>query len=78
MLKIIPGIYKEGKVELLETPPKESLARIFVIFEVSEKKKQISEKKRKFVCQNWRLVACGQIGQIGQITQPISGLSISR
>ncbi len=71
MLKIIPGIYKEGKVELLETPPKESLARIFVIFEVSE-------KKRKFVCQNWRLVACGQIGQIGQITQPTSGLSISR
>lgn len=72
MLKIIPAIYKEGKVELLETPPKESLARIFVIFEVSE------EKKRKFVCQNWRLVACGQIGQIGQITQPTSGLSISR
>ena len=71
MLKIIPGIYKEGKVELLETPPKESSARIFVILKSQKKKKQISEKTQKFVCQNWRLVACGQIRQIGQITQPI-------
>ena len=57
MLKIIPGIYKEGKVELLETPPKESLARIFVIFEVSEEKKANKRKKTKVRLSE--LEACG-------------------
>jgi len=47
MLKIIPAIYKEGKVELLETPPKESLARIFVIFEVLEEKKANKRNRLK-------------------------------
>ena len=49
MLKIIPAIYKEGKVELLETPPEESLARIFVIFEVSDSNFRLKN------CMNIRL-----------------------
>ena len=57
MLKIIPGIYKEGKVELLETPPKESLAHNLGIFEVSEEKKANKRKNTKVRLPE--LEACG-------------------
>ncbi len=57
MLKIIPAIYKEGKVELLGTPPEESLARIFVIFEVSEEKR--ANKRKKTKARLSELEACG-------------------
>lgn len=45
MLKNIPAIYKEGRLDLLESPPEGSSERVMVIFEVAEKKK--SKKPRK-------------------------------
>ncbi len=57
MLKIIPAIYKEGRLDLLESPPEGSSERVMVVFEVSEKKK--TKKPRKPKVRLSEMEACG-------------------